>query len=59
MEEFNDSRTHLVFAAQESLHGNVICAKNLKDPFLARSMHKVSSDTFSFQACATIGYSSH
>jgi len=30
IEDFKDSRTHLVFAAQESLDGNVICTKNLK-----------------------------
>ena len=59
MEDFNDSRTHLVFAAQESLDGNVICSKNLKYPLLARSMHKVSSDTFSSQACAAVDYLLH
>jgi len=59
MEDFNDSRTRLVFAAQESMDDSVIGAKNLKCPLLAMSMYKVTSNNFSSQACATLGYSSH
>jgi len=59
MEDFKDSRTCLVVAAQGSLDGNVIGAKNWKYPLLASSVRKVSSDNFSSQACATLGYSSH